>query len=49
MKRHHLEENLGAATLQLGADDLREIDRAKSEIHVHGARYQEHLQKQVGR
>ncbi len=48
-KRRRLEENLGAATLELGADDLREIDRAKSEIHVHGARYPEHLQKQVGR
>ena len=31
------------------ADDLREIDRAASQIEVHGARYPEHLQKMVGR
>ena len=37
-KRHRLEENLGAATLQLTADDLREIDSAASQIEVHGAR-----------
>jgi aryl-alcohol dehydrogenase-like predicted oxidoreductase len=48
-KRHRLEENLGAAAIQLGADDLREIDRAASQIEVHGARYPEHLQKLVGR
>jgi aryl-alcohol dehydrogenase-like predicted oxidoreductase len=48
-KRHRLEENLGAAAIQLTADDLREIDRAASQIEVHGARYPEHLQKMVGR
>ena len=48
-KRHRLEENLGAAALQLTADDLREIDRAAAQIEVHGARYPEHLQKLVGR
>jgi aryl-alcohol dehydrogenase-like predicted oxidoreductase len=48
-KRHRLEENLGAAAVQLTPDDLREIDRAASEIAVHGARYPEHLQKMVGR
>ena len=48
-KRHRLEENLGAATIQLNADDLREIDRAAFQIEVHGARYPEHLQKMVGR
>ena len=48
-KRHRLEENLGAARVQLTADDLREIDRAASQIEVHGARYPEHLQKLVGR
>jgi aryl-alcohol dehydrogenase-like predicted oxidoreductase len=47
-KRHRLEENLGAAGIQLTTDDLREIDRA-SQIEVHGARYPEHLQKMVGR
>jgi aryl-alcohol dehydrogenase-like predicted oxidoreductase len=48
-KRHRLEENLGAAAIQLSADDLGEIDRAASQIEVHGARYPEHLQKLVGR
>jgi aryl-alcohol dehydrogenase-like predicted oxidoreductase len=48
-KRHRLEENLGAAAIQLTADDLREIDQAASHIEVHGARYPEHLQKMVGR
>jgi hypothetical protein len=33
----------------LTADDLREIDRAASEITVHGARYPEHLQRMTGR
>ncbi len=48
-KRHRLEENLGATAVELGAEDLREIDRAASQIAVHGARYPEHLQKLVGR
>jgi aryl-alcohol dehydrogenase-like predicted oxidoreductase len=48
-KRHRLEENLGAAAIQLTADDVREIDRAAAEIAVHGARYPEHLQRLVGR
>jgi aryl-alcohol dehydrogenase-like predicted oxidoreductase len=48
-KRHRLEENLGAASVQLTTDDLRDIDGAVSQIQVHGARYPEHLQKMVGR
>jgi aryl-alcohol dehydrogenase-like predicted oxidoreductase len=48
-KRHRLEENLGALRIQLTSDDLRDIDRAASQIEVHGARYPEHLQKMVGR
>jgi aryl-alcohol dehydrogenase-like predicted oxidoreductase len=48
-KRHRLRENLGAAAIQLAADDLQEIHRAASEIDVHGARYPEHLLKLVGR
>jgi aryl-alcohol dehydrogenase-like predicted oxidoreductase len=48
-KRHRLDENLGATVIQLTADDLSEIDRAASQIGVHGARYPEHLQKLVGR
>jgi hypothetical protein len=41
--------NLGAAQIQLTDDDLRDIDRAASQIEIHGARYPEHLQKMVGR
>ena len=48
-KRHRLDENLGAASVQLTADDLREIDREVLQIEVHGARYPDHLQKMVGR
>jgi aryl-alcohol dehydrogenase-like predicted oxidoreductase len=48
-KRTRLEENLGAARVELTAEELREIDRAGSQIEVQGARYPEHLQKLVGR
>ena len=48
-KRHRLEENLGATTIQLTADDLRDIDRAVSHIDVYGARYPERLQMMVER
>ena len=48
-KRERLEENLGALTIQLTPDELREIDRAAAQIAVHGARYPEHLQRLVGR
>src|SRR3984893_7450397 len=48
-KRHRLEENLGAAAIQLTVYDLREIDHAASQIEIHGARYPEHLQAMVGR
>ena len=48
-KLTRLEENLGAAAIQLTADDLRQIESAAATITVHGARYPEHLQKLVGR
>jgi aryl-alcohol dehydrogenase-like predicted oxidoreductase len=48
-KRHRLEENLGAAAIQLTAGDLRDIDRAAAEIAVQGERYPAHLQQMVGR
>jgi aryl-alcohol dehydrogenase-like predicted oxidoreductase len=46
---HRLEENLGAASIELTSDDLREIDAALSRIAVQGARYPDHLQRMVGR
>jgi aryl-alcohol dehydrogenase-like predicted oxidoreductase len=48
-KRHRLEENLGAADVELTADDLREIEAAASQITVQGARYPEHLEQMTGR
>jgi aryl-alcohol dehydrogenase-like predicted oxidoreductase len=48
-KLHRLQENLGAARVGLSAADLTEIDRAASQIELHGARYPEHLMKMVGR
>ena len=43
-KLHRLEENIGAAAIELTADDLREIDGAASSIEVEGARYPEQLE-----
>ena len=48
-KLHRLEENLGAAEVELSSDDLRDIRAAADAITVQGARYPEHLQKLVGR
>jgi len=48
-KLHRLEENMGAAAIDLTPDDLRQIDNAASKITVQGARYPEELQKMVGR
>jgi aryl-alcohol dehydrogenase-like predicted oxidoreductase len=48
-KPNRLEENLGAADLQLTPGDVRAIDAAASEIAVQGARYPEHLEKRTGR
>lgn len=44
-----LEENIGAAGLELGPDDLGEIERAVSNVTIQGARYPEDFQKLVGR
>jgi aryl-alcohol dehydrogenase-like predicted oxidoreductase len=44
-----LEENLGAAAVELTADDLRDIDEAASKIRIEGARYPEQLNRLVGR
>jgi aryl-alcohol dehydrogenase-like predicted oxidoreductase len=48
-KLHRLEENIGAAAVQLTLDDLRQIDNASAKIPVQGARYPENLQKLVNR
>jgi len=46
-KLHRLEENIGAASIELTADDLREIDAAASEIEVQGARYPEEMERRT--
>ena len=48
-KLHRLEENLGAAEIQLAPDDLRLIEAALGEIEVQGDRYPAQLQARVGR
>jgi aryl-alcohol dehydrogenase-like predicted oxidoreductase len=48
-KLDRLDENLGAAAIELTADDLREIETAASKITVQGARYPEHLEQMTGR
>ena len=48
-KLHRLDENIGAAAVELTGDDLRKLDEATSQIAVQGARYPEELQKLVGR
>jgi aryl-alcohol dehydrogenase-like predicted oxidoreductase len=48
-KLHRLEENLGAASVELTSDDLRDINSASSKIKVEGARYPERLEQMTGR
>ena len=47
-KLHRLEENIGAAAIELTQDDLREIDSAASRITIEGARYPEELERRTG-
>jgi aryl-alcohol dehydrogenase-like predicted oxidoreductase len=47
-KLNRLEENIGAAAVELTADDLHDIDNAASKIKVEGARYPERLEKMTG-
>jgi aryl-alcohol dehydrogenase-like predicted oxidoreductase len=46
-KLHRLDENLGAAALELTPEDLAGIDAAAAKITVQGARYPEHLARQA--
>jgi len=48
-KLHRLEENVGAAAVELSADDLGAIEAALQQIEVVGDRYPAHLQKRVDR
>jgi len=48
-KIHRLEENLGAANVELTREDLREIADAAAEILLQGARYSESSERMVDR
>ena len=48
-KLHRLEENIGAANVELTPEDLREIETAASQIKVKEDRYPENLEKMTGR
>jgi aryl-alcohol dehydrogenase-like predicted oxidoreductase len=48
-KLHRLDENIGAAGVELTSDDIRDIESAVSQVAVQGARYSEHLQQLVDR
>jgi len=47
-KLHRLDENIGAASIELTAGDVREIEAAASKITIEGARYPEALEKRTG-
>jgi len=47
-RTERLTENLGAADVELTADDLRDINQAAAHIEVQGARYPEFMQRMIG-
>jgi aryl-alcohol dehydrogenase-like predicted oxidoreductase len=47
-KLSRLDENIGAASIELSADDLQQIETAASKITVEGARYPEQIEKMTG-
>jgi aryl-alcohol dehydrogenase-like predicted oxidoreductase len=48
-KLQRLEENIGAVTVELTPDDLRELDAATAKIPVHGDRYPAALEQMTNR
>jgi len=48
-KAHRLDENIGAASIELSQDDLRDIENATSQMTIEGARYPEASQKMIDR
>ena len=48
-KLHRLEENLGAANVELTPDDLRQLDEISSKVPMQGARYPENSQRMIDR
>ena len=48
-KLHRLDENIGAAAIELTSNDLRQIEEAASRLTVQGARYPEHMERMTNR
>lgn len=48
-KLPRLQENIGAAAIELSGEELKHIESAASQITIQGARYPEHLQNRVGK
>ncbi len=48
-KLHRLEENVGAANIELTREDLQRIEDAVAQVQIHGARYTAQMQKTVNR
>jgi aryl-alcohol dehydrogenase-like predicted oxidoreductase len=48
-KLHRLDENLGAANVELSPEDLRAIETASSNIRIEGARYPQWAEQTTGR
>jgi len=47
-KLNRLKENIGATSIELSADDLRELEEAASKIKIEGARYPEYMERMAG-
>ncbi len=47
-KLHRLEENIGSTFIELGPEEITEIEDTASKIVVHGARYPAHIEKMTG-
>jgi aryl-alcohol dehydrogenase-like predicted oxidoreductase len=48
-KPHRLDENLGAAAIELSPEDQRDIEHVLAQVEIHGDRYPPHLKQRVGR
>ena len=48
-KVHRLQENVGAVSVELTAEDLKKIEESASQITIHGERYPKDLQSRVGK
>ena len=47
-KLNRLKENIGATSIELSADDIRELEEAASKIKIEGARYPEYMERMAG-